>query len=111
MAMVLTTDLRLSKTAKVVKEASDIILMDDNFSSIVKAIMWRRCVNECRPQFFYSSQYHRRYHHHRFCNIFFASKRHGHLRARGTYFATSTTGHICSFYDQLLGPWDPLVLC
>ena len=30
---------------EVAKEVSDIILMDDNFSSIVKAIMWGRCVN------------------------------------------------------------------
>ncbi|KAH9832099.1 uncharacterized protein C8Q71DRAFT_693498, partial [Rhodofomes roseus] len=30
---------------EVAKEASDIILMDDNFASIVKAIMWGRCVN------------------------------------------------------------------
>jgi P-type Ca2+ transporter type 2C len=29
---------------EVVKEASDIILMDDNFSSIVKVIMWGRCI-------------------------------------------------------------------
>ena len=28
------------------KAASDIILMDDNFASIVKAIMWGRCVND-----------------------------------------------------------------
>ncbi|KAI9463279.1 calcium-translocating P-type ATPase [Lactarius psammicola] len=31
---------------EVAKEASDIILMDDNFSSIVNAIMWGRCVND-----------------------------------------------------------------
>jgi Ca2+-transporting ATPase len=31
---------------EVAKEASDITLMDDNFSSIVKAIMWGRCVND-----------------------------------------------------------------
>ncbi|KAJ7034959.1 calcium-transporting ATPase [Mycena alexandri] len=31
---------------EVAKEASDIILMDDNFASIVKAIMWGRCVND-----------------------------------------------------------------
>ena len=31
---------------EVTKEASDIILMEDNFSSIVKAIMWGRCVND-----------------------------------------------------------------
>jgi hypothetical protein len=31
---------------EVAKEASDIILMDDNFSSIVKVIMWDRCVND-----------------------------------------------------------------
>src|SRR6266702_2603419 len=30
---------------EVAKEASDIILMDDDFSSIVNAIMWGRCVN------------------------------------------------------------------
>ena len=30
---------------KVAKEASDIILMDENFASIVKAIMWGHCVN------------------------------------------------------------------
>jgi magnesium-transporting ATPase (P-type) len=28
----------------VAKEASDIIIMDDNFSSIVKAVTWGRCV-------------------------------------------------------------------
>ena len=31
---------------EVAKEASDIILMEDNFSSIVKAIMWGHCVND-----------------------------------------------------------------
>ncbi|KAG1894429.1 uncharacterized protein F5891DRAFT_727851 [Suillus fuscotomentosus] len=31
---------------EVAKEASNIILMDDNFSSIVKTIMWGRCVND-----------------------------------------------------------------
>ena len=31
---------------EVAREASDIILMDDNFASIVKAIMWGRCVND-----------------------------------------------------------------
>lgn len=31
---------------EVAKEASDIILMDDNFASIVSAIMWGRCVND-----------------------------------------------------------------
>ena len=31
---------------EVAKEASDITLMDDNFSSIVKAIMWGHCVND-----------------------------------------------------------------
>ena len=31
---------------EVAKEVSDIILMDDDFSSIVKAIMWGRCVND-----------------------------------------------------------------
>jgi len=33
---------------EVAKEASDIILMDDNFTSIVKAIMWGRCVLQFR---------------------------------------------------------------
>ncbi|KAG2355509.1 hypothetical protein BDR07DRAFT_1303134 [Suillus spraguei] len=37
--------------AEVAKEASDIILMDDNFSSIVKAIMWGRCVNDAVRKF------------------------------------------------------------
>jgi P-type Ca2+ transporter type 2C len=36
---------------KVAKEASDIILMDDNFASIVKAIMWGRCVNDAVRKF------------------------------------------------------------
>ncbi|KAH9164446.1 Ca-transporting ATPase [Lactarius sanguifluus] len=35
----------------VAKEASDIILMDDNFSSIFKAIMWGRCVNDSVRKF------------------------------------------------------------
>ncbi|KAN0132462.1 hypothetical protein V8E53_009721 [Lactarius tabidus] len=36
---------------EVAKEASDISLMDDNFSSIVKAIMWGRCVNDSVRKF------------------------------------------------------------
>ncbi|KDQ58253.1 hypothetical protein JAAARDRAFT_47360 [Jaapia argillacea MUCL 33604] len=36
---------------EVTKEVSDIILMDDNFSSIVKAIMWGRCVNDAVRKF------------------------------------------------------------
>lgn len=36
---------------EVAKEASDIILTDDNFSSIVKAIMWGRCVNDAVRKF------------------------------------------------------------
>ncbi|KAH8983384.1 calcium-translocating P-type ATPase [Lactarius hatsudake] len=36
---------------EVAKEASDIILMDDNFSSIVNAIMWGRCVNDAVYKF------------------------------------------------------------
>ncbi|KAL6352567.1 hypothetical protein LRP88_13032 [Fusarium phalaenopsidis] len=36
---------------KVAKEASDIILMDDNFTSIVKAIGWGRAVNDAAKKF------------------------------------------------------------
>lgn len=36
---------------EVAKEASDIILMDDNFASIVSAIMWGRCVNDSVRKF------------------------------------------------------------
>lgn len=36
---------------EVAKEASDIILMDDNFASIVKAIIWGRCVNDAVRKF------------------------------------------------------------
>jgi len=36
---------------EVAKEASDIILMDNNFSSIVKAIMWGRCINDAVRKF------------------------------------------------------------
>ncbi|KAI5792507.1 hypothetical protein DFH27DRAFT_527271 [Peziza echinospora] len=36
---------------EVAKEASSIILMDDNFSSIVKAIMWGRAVNDAVQKF------------------------------------------------------------
>ncbi|MCJ1387277.1 plasma membrane calcium [Xylographa bjoerkii] len=36
---------------EVAKEASSIILMDDNFSSIVKAIMWGRSVNDAVAKF------------------------------------------------------------
>ena len=36
---------------EVAKEASDIILMDDNFASIVTAIMWGRCVNDSVKKF------------------------------------------------------------
>jgi Ca2+-transporting ATPase len=36
---------------EVAKEASSIILMDDNFSSIVKAIMWGRAVNDSVKKF------------------------------------------------------------
>jgi Ca2+-transporting ATPase len=36
---------------EVAKEASSIVLMDDNFSSIVKAIMWGRAVNDAVKKF------------------------------------------------------------
>ncbi|KAJ1924514.1 plasma membrane calcium, partial [Tieghemiomyces parasiticus] len=36
---------------EVAKEASSIILMDDNFASIVKATMWGRCVNDAVKKF------------------------------------------------------------
>ncbi|KAG6375197.1 hypothetical protein JVT61DRAFT_3408 [Boletus reticuloceps] len=36
---------------EVAKDASDVVLMDDNFSSIVKAIMWGRCVNDAVRKF------------------------------------------------------------
>ncbi|KAG2233877.1 hypothetical protein INT48_005218 [Thamnidium elegans] len=36
---------------EVAKEASSIILMDDNFSSIIKAISWGRCVNDSVKKF------------------------------------------------------------
>ncbi|KAF9013784.1 ATPase, P-type, K/Mg/Cd/Cu/Zn/Na/Ca/Na/H-transporter, partial [Hymenopellis radicata] len=36
---------------EVAKEASDIILMDDNFASIVKTIIWGRCVNDAVRKF------------------------------------------------------------
>jgi len=35
----------------VAKEASDIILLDDNFSSIVKAVTWGRHVYDCIAKF------------------------------------------------------------
>ncbi|KFY25613.1 hypothetical protein V493_04556 [Pseudogymnoascus sp. VKM F-4281 (FW-2241)] len=36
---------------EVAKEASDIVLMDDNFSSIVQAVMWGRAVNDAVRKF------------------------------------------------------------
>ena len=36
---------------EVAKEASDIILMDDNFASIVKAVIWGRCVYDAVRKF------------------------------------------------------------
>jgi Ca2+-transporting ATPase len=36
---------------EVAKEASDIVLMDDNFASIVTAIVWGRCVNDSVRKF------------------------------------------------------------
>ena len=36
---------------EVAKEASDIILIDDNFASIVSAIIWGRCVNDSVRKF------------------------------------------------------------
>lgn len=36
---------------EVAKEASDIIIMDDDFASIVSAIMWGRCVNDSVKKF------------------------------------------------------------
>ena len=38
-------------STEVAKEASDIVLMDDNFSSIVKAVMWGRAVNDAVRKF------------------------------------------------------------
>ena len=42
---------------EVAKEASSIILMDDNFSSIPKAIAWGRCVNESIKKFMQVATY------------------------------------------------------
>jgi Ca2+-transporting ATPase len=36
---------------EVAKEASDIILMDDNFASLVKAVLWGRCVYDAIRKF------------------------------------------------------------
>jgi Ca2+-transporting ATPase len=36
---------------EVAKEASDIVMMDDNFASIVSAIIWGRCVNDSVRKF------------------------------------------------------------
>jgi P-type Ca2+ transporter type 2C len=36
---------------EVAKEASDIILMDDNFASLVKAVVWGRCVYDSIRKF------------------------------------------------------------
>lgn len=36
---------------EVAKEASSIVLMDDNFGSIVKAISWGRCINDSVRKF------------------------------------------------------------
>lgn len=44
------TNIEFSGT-EVAKEASAIILMDDNFSSIVKALMWGRAVNDAVKKF------------------------------------------------------------
>jgi len=35
----------------VAKEASDIILLDDNFASIVKAVIWGRHIYDCIAKF------------------------------------------------------------
>jgi Ca2+-transporting ATPase len=36
---------------EIAREASSIVLMDDNFASIVKAIMWGRAVNDAVKKF------------------------------------------------------------
>ena len=36
---------------EVAKDTSDVILMDDNFASIVKAIVWSCCVNDAVQKF------------------------------------------------------------
>lgn len=43
---------------EVAKEASAIILMDDNFASIVKAIMWGRAVNDAVKKFLQVRRFH-----------------------------------------------------
>jgi Ca2+-transporting ATPase len=35
----------------VAKEASDIILMDDNFASLVRAVVWGRCIYDAIRKF------------------------------------------------------------
>ena len=36
---------------EVAKESADIILMDDNFASLVKAVVWGRCVFDAIRKF------------------------------------------------------------
>jgi P-type E1-E2 ATPase len=38
--------LSMGSGSNVAKEASDIVIMDDNFNSIVKSVLWGRCVFE-----------------------------------------------------------------
>lgn len=43
---------------EVAKEASDIILMDDDFSSIVQAILWGRCISDAIKKFLQVQSHH-----------------------------------------------------
>lgn len=43
--------IKINLGTEVAREACDIILLDDNFNSIVKAIMWGRNVYDCIKKF------------------------------------------------------------
>jgi len=96
---------------EVAKEASSIILMDDNFASIVKAIMWGRCVSDAVKKFLQVWHLKSLLKDLTLISVPIDCQRHG-CWSRNGFFYCESNGRICAYGSTItLGKLDHGYFC